>query len=261
MTGPKYRKLPVATIVTDERYQRELVPARVRRIVRNFDARQLGALEVSERDDGTIAIFDGQHRLEALKELGIETAPCFVHKLTAEDEAGLFVRLQMDRKAPSPVERFRAQVFSGDEQAVAVEDIAIEAGFVIWNRERAGQHNAIRAINALERIYKREGAETLRATLTTVADLWAGDERSTDGYLLEGVAEFLRGYANRYGSEERDRLREVAPTVILRRALGSMQGGGSYARHAIAAELRKIAGVRGRPSSSRPRLTVVKDAA
>lgn len=248
MSQPKFRKLPVGTLTIDERYQRELNPARVLKIVAAYNPQQLSVLEVSSRGDDTYVVFDGQHRLEALREMGADSAPCLVHSgLTAKEEAELFARLQLDRRGLSALERFRAQVFAGDEQAIRVQDITTAAGFVIGKAGDAGEYRCIRAVSALERIYRREGPDRLADTLDTVRSLWAGDKRSTDGYLLEGMAQFLQRYGNRVGSEQMDHLAATSPTAILRRALGSMQGGGSHARHAVEAELRKVAGVRGRP--------------
>ncbi len=256
MSTPKYRKLPVGSLFVDGRYQRDLRPQRVKAIAKAFDAAQLGVLEVSVRDDDTYVVFDGQHRLAALRTLGAESAPCLIHAgLSAEDEAALFARLQLDRRGLSSLERFKAQVFAGVPHAVAVAAIADEVGLTIGKR-------GVRAVAALERIYRREGEARLAETLATARDLWNGDKRATDGYLLEGLAQFLTSYGDRLGAEQMDRLAAASPTTILRRSLGSMQGGGGHARHAVDAELRKVAGVRGRPrtKTAAPVLELVKAA-
>jgi hypothetical protein len=191
-------------------------------------------------------VFDGQHRLAALRELGIDTAPCLIHKLSAEDEARLFVRLQTDRKNIHPVDRFRAALFAGDEQATAINGIVEAQGFTILH---ASALNGIKAVGAVERIYKRDGADHLLLTLGWVSDLWMGDDKATNGYLLDGFAKFLQEYGNRLNGDAEQRLREVSPVVIIRRALGHLQGGGSHARHAICSELHKVSGIKGRPSS------------
>lgn len=254
----KFKKVPVSELFVDERYQRPVVPGRVNRIVKHFRPAQLGVLEVSKRDNG-YAVFDGQHRLEALTALERQTAPCLIHEnLTPEDEAVLFVRHQMDRKAVSPVERFKAEVFAGVDDATTINGIADEYGYEIADKHDAGEQNVIRAVNALRNVYKRFDGPGLSATLETLRDLWYGDQRSTDGYLIEGLAELVMGYGNRLDTEAMDRLAAVSPTVILRRALGPMSGGGSAVRHTIASELRKIAGVRGRPAAvKQPELKLV----
>jgi hypothetical protein len=245
----RYKRLPINELLVDERYQRPLEAKRVEKIVKNFDEDLFGALEVSERN-GTYAVYDGQHRLVAARKLGMEKVPCLIHSgISLEREAELFVALQQGRKGVNPVEKFRARCFYGDEDAQAIERIISDAGFRVASRgPDAGQAGTIRAVSAVEWIYRRFGGEHLHHTLRTVYDLWLGDQRSTDGYFLQGVADFLSGYGTRLTDESLERLRAEAPTVILRRALGPLQGGGAQARHAVSAELRKVAGVRGRPA-------------
>lgn len=241
----RYRRMPLSKLIIDKAYQRELDQRRVNAIAENFNPALLGALEISVRN-GKAAVFDGQHRLAALKKLKADDAPCLVHEgLSIPEEAALFVSLQAQRKNLRPIDKFKARLVAGDVTAMAVNQIVSDVDLTVGD-------SGIRAVTALERIYKREGEEILRSTLSTVRILWDGDDRYVDGYLLEGMAQFLRGYGNRIDKPEIKRLRAVAPTAILRRALGTMQGGGSHARHAVEAELRKVAGVRGRPMLRKP---------
>lgn len=245
MTSPQFRVLPVSALFVDDRYQRELNEARVKKIAETFNPAQLGVLEVSTREDGMFAVFDGQHRLAALQQVGWTDAPCLVHQdLTADDEAKLFIRLQSDRKSVTPLERFRARLFSGDETAVVIDKVTRLAGFHIGGHDPYG----IKAVTAVEAVYRREGPDALLNGLAAIHNLWGGDERSTNGHLIQGMTQFLLRYSNRLGNEEQVRLAGVAPSVVLRKALGPMTGGeGRPARDAVETELRKIAGVRGRP--------------
>ena len=47
----------------NDQYQK----AKVNKIVKNFNPIGMGPILVSEREDGSLWIFDGQHRVEALK--------------------------------------------------------------------------------------------------------------------------------------------------------------------------------------------------
>lgn len=243
----RYKRVPLNTLKVDERYQRPLDEKRVAKIARDFDERLFGTLEISQRN-GKSAVFDGQHRLAAAQQLGMKDVPCLVHSnLEPEEEARLFVALQQNRRGIKPVDKFVARVFAGDEQAVEVDSIIREVGYEV-RPSNGGRTGAIQAITTVEWVYRRYGAKHLTTTLEFIRDLWAGDDHSTDGSLVSGVAQFLDGYGNRVGDAQLERLGEVSPTLILRRALGQLQGGGIHARHQVDAELRKVSGVRGRPT-------------
>ena len=78
--------LPVSIIRVDD-YQRVLRESNVKKIVSGFDPIGLQHLSISFRD-GEYYVFDGQHRLEALKRLGIEEVECIIHYgMSYEDEA------------------------------------------------------------------------------------------------------------------------------------------------------------------------------
>ncbi len=236
-----YKKVSVAELINDDRYQRPIDEKRVAKIATDFNPRLLGVLEISKRN-GKSAVIDGQHRLAAIDLLGMDKVACMVHTdLSPQDEAVLFVELQSKRKTINAVDRFRALVFAGDETAVTINDIVESAGWVVGD--------TIRAVVSLQNIYKRGGASLLDETLGFAASTWAGDDKTTDGYFLEGVSEIIAGYGGRLGAEETTKLAALSPSVYLRRAMGQMAGGGSHARrHAVAAALRKVAGVRGRPT-------------
>src|SRR5688500_2367601 len=75
--------------------QREINPARVDYIPRNFDPEDLGNPNVSQRS-GLDSIIDGQHRVEALKVIGWEDQQiqcCCYDGLTEQEEAERFLTL------------------------------------------------------------------------------------------------------------------------------------------------------------------------
>jgi DNA-binding MarR family transcriptional regulator len=250
----RYKRLPLDKLVVDERYQRPLDHKRVKRITEDFDERKLGVLEVSERN-GRAAVFDGQHRLAVLRLRGEADAPCLAHEnLTPEEEAELFVGIQNDRRGILPVDKFKARVFSGEQRAVLINKAVTEAGFEIYqgSSETLGRRKQISAIGAVDRIYGRYGVLGLTETLSFIADLWEGDKDSTHGLFLLGVASFIAGYGHRITDVERDKLRAVAPVVLIRRATADAHtsGGSGYGDKIptrIVAEMRKITGLRGTP--------------
>ena len=74
-----------------EPYQRVLNNARVKRIADNFDPARVGVLLLSKRGSHSYAIVDGQHRLCAMRQIGVQDAVCIVVVgMTYEDEANYF---------------------------------------------------------------------------------------------------------------------------------------------------------------------------
>src|ERR1700727_952864 len=248
----KFATVPLDRLIVDKRYQRPLDKARVERMTSGFDPRLLGTLEVSERN-GKVAVFDGQHRLAVLQALGHEDAPCLVHQaLSPQEEANLFVELQRQRRPIRPVERFHAALFSGDPTAKKIKRIVEKAGWRIAKSSSGNRHDSdgIRAISTLESVFRQHGPDGLSQTLA-LANIWKGDPNATDALLLAGLATFIDAYGDRIDDDARERLAAVAPRTIVRRATGGGPGGGNLtARKFIYAELRKISGVRGRPTVS-----------
>lgn len=245
MTQAVCTRVSIDKLVTDDRYQRPQDERRIGKIVREFDSKILGTIEVSERADGTFAIIDGQHRFEALKRLDRKTAPALVHKgLSATEEADLFARLNMTRKPLTACQRFKAQLFAGDQQTVEISEIVTKNGFrVLEGGEGLGD---ISAVIALERAYKSHGAENLDATLKNLADLWFGEVAGTTANMISGFSIFLSLYGERYDEQHAERLRRMPSMTIVRRAQEKVHGGtNSGTATAVAEELRRITGLRG----------------
>jgi hypothetical protein len=247
---PTYRVIPTKQLMTDTRYQRELDERHVARIVNNFDPNKLGTLHVSDRGKAKYPVFDGQHRLAALRKLGIEKAPCLVYSgLSAEQEAELFSR-QGDRRKVHTIDLFRAAVFAGEPEATAIMEIVQRRGYTIENVSNKGRN--IYAVQALRWIYRRGGGEALDQTLGLI-ECWNGDPKATDSILLRGVCVLLERYGDRIGPEHRVRLAEVGPMTVLRRAkdrTNTVTNNNFYT--AAARELSRVVGVRGAPRKRRP---------
>jgi len=231
--------LPLSALFVDDRYQREIHAAWIRAKVREgFDWRLFGVLEVSRRGR-RFAIFDGQHRAELARQAGVKHVPCIVHDaLSPEEEAELFVALQVGRRQLTQGQRYKARLFRGEEQAVEIERMATAAGFSVNGGHQVRTN--IRAIHALDSIYRRSPA-LLEATLSHVADWWLGDQGATSGHLIQGVAYYLEAEELCLGAEKEARLRAVPPIQIIRRALGTTYSGGGGAARAVSREVRDAA--------------------
>lgn len=245
----KVTMLSVAALQVDDRYQREINEKRVRKLAKEFDWTLFGILEVSKRNGhGQHIVFDGQHRLTAARELDIDQVPCLIHEgLTPEEEADLFAQLQMKRKNLTQIERFRAQVFAGNPESVAIQSILDSVDVKLDSRRHSG--DTVSAIMTLENIFRSRGGGHLKRVLSESLLIWQGKNGSMQGSFIDGFSRFLYGYGDkRYTVDVRERLERANPMTILHSS-SAIRGGGSQIGVLVSREIRKVSGVRGRPRS------------
>src|SRR5712691_10794744 len=121
--------LPINSIQIDMTYQRPLSPPKIKAIVAHFNVVAAGTLAVNVRADGSMFAMDGQHRLAAMKKLGIMLAECKVCRgLPIEQEAEIYIYCNTIRKAPDSLDVFRARLVTGDPVAIAITTIVEKFG-------------------------------------------------------------------------------------------------------------------------------------
>lgn len=240
----RYQRVTLDKLIVDEAYQRHLDERRVEKIAEEFDPALLGTLEVSQRN-GKSAIFDGQHRFAALKQLGVKDAPCLVHQnLSVQDEAMLFVKLQTQRKSLRPLDRFRGRLTAGEEAAQRIRDVVENHGYMI---AESGHPHCIGAVTALDRVYARGGAALLDATLKYVS-IYRDEPKGTDGAIIEGIAIALDKYRDNPRMDGLwEPLSQITAGSILRKAIAILESGGGSASRPIAVSkvVAGLVGIRG----------------
>ena len=116
---PKVRVIPIDKLFVDERYQRSLGATWVSERAPAFDELMLGVGAVSLRADGTLALLDGQHRVELCRVVGSPTMLFRVYEdLTPEDEARLFVALKIVRRWPARVLKLESEHLEDHVQSI-----------------------------------------------------------------------------------------------------------------------------------------------
>jgi hypothetical protein len=131
---------------------------------------QVGIPTVNKRS-GSFYIIDGQHRVEAMREIGWadQQIQCQVYDgLTESEEAEKFLKLN-DVLAVSAFARFRVGVQAGREVECDVDRIVRAAGCVVTQDQTEG---AISAVGTLIRIYDRGGPRVLARTLRIARDAY-----------------------------------------------------------------------------------------
>lgn len=176
--------------ITDDRYQRPLNQTLVKQIVREFDPILVGTLDVNARKDGTLAIMDGQQRLEALRRLGITEAWACVYALpTVGDEADFFYRKNHNRRSVKPYYAFQARLLAGDEEAHEINAVLNGRGyrFALKTNEATGE---IGSVSMLLNAFKMFGKETMGNVLQAVRK--PQRDGSLSGLYLGGIGHFMR---------------------------------------------------------------------
>lgn len=132
-TRPRVVWLDLALLTVDKAYQREINikgAAHVSRILQAFNWNCYQPIIVSERDDGTYAVIDGQHRLEAAKRHPlIDSLPCYIIDAPdAAKQAAIFVAVNSHRIALTSLQRFHAAVAAKDGGALLAATLCADAG-------------------------------------------------------------------------------------------------------------------------------------
>jgi hypothetical protein len=199
--SPVNKQLRVDHLGVDPKVQRTVDPGRVRKIAENLNLDALGTIIVSARDDGTYHVVDGQHRAEAMKQLGFgnEVMDCKVFSgLTLAEEAALF-RLYNDTRQVRPVIKFVIRVIEGDETAVLLNSILEDHG---WRVTGASGKGFFLAVGALEKVYNggtrfdggnAAACETLIDVLTSA---WGHNADAVRAELIEGIGLVILQYGD-----------------------------------------------------------------
>jgi hypothetical protein len=186
----RLRWVPIALMTVSPLAQREVNQNRVDHIVATFDLEQIGTPTVNKRD-GVWFVIDGQHRIEALRQIGWgdQQVQCWAYEdLTEQEEAEKFLKLN-DYLAVNALARFRVAVQAGREVECDVDRIVRSQGLVVSKDKIPG---GIGAVGTLLRVYDRSGAAILRQTLAVVRDAY-GDP-GMEAAVLDGIGLFCQRY-------------------------------------------------------------------
>jgi len=186
----RLRWVSIEQMKVSPRAQRDLVQARVDRISSAFDLEQVGTPTVNLRD-GAWYIIDGQHRVEALRQIGWgdQQIQCWAYEgLSEQDEAEKFLKLN-DVLAVHAFARFRVAVRAGRDDEVAIDRIVQAAGLRISQDKGDG---AISAVGTLLRVYHRSDEATLARTLEVIREAY-GDP-GLEAAVIDGVGLLCQRY-------------------------------------------------------------------
>lgn len=193
-----------------------------------YDPALAGYLLVSRREDGTLALIDGQHRKESAIRSGETEHLALVYDgLTREEEAHLFFQHNTSRVGMNALLKFNSAVEAGYPEQVEIRDIVLAMGGRVNVSANA---LGINAVSMLERIYRNRGAEGLRRVLTIIKDAWPDYHFSvpaSSSAMLGGLAYFEAMHIDERGVGSKvdygkliKKLDKVGPEDISRRGDG-----------------------------------------
>lgn len=149
--------VPLEDLHIDESYQRP-VQNHIKTLVQEWDEQKCDLLKVNYREDGNLYVWDGQHRLVAMKIMGIEFAMCILTVgLTQEQEASLFGCQGVGIKKPDPYDIFKANVCAGEEIDTAIKSMCDNYDLLVnRNNKKAGN---LSCLTLARDIFKRGDGE------------------------------------------------------------------------------------------------------
>ena len=182
--GLRYCEIPLKDLQLDPAYQ---TPNRQRRnanLMGNFDIRKANTLLTSWRN-GTLYCIDGGHRSKAAQAAGKDKMVAIVLEgLSQTDEAILFATQHIHTNNISPIEAFDAEVTGNVSETLVIENLCKTLGYSIAHYGKVG-HTYIAAINAVKRIFQKNGIECLEWVLTYIRDLtWYDKPGCVDNSIL-----------------------------------------------------------------------------
>ncbi len=202
------RSVPVAALHIDHAYQRPATK-KMEAIGKSWSDELVGYPVLSQRDDGSYWIIDGQHRIGGARIAGKQNLECDVRTgLSQEEEAKMFDALNGQRSHVGAIDRYKARLFYHDPAALEVTRIVEAAGGKIATKsarwEAANDKElAIRSVATLFRIYDQEGAARLNEILAIIKEAWKSvDYITTNELALSGINIFL----NRQPKADQERL-------------------------------------------------------
>lgn len=126
----EFRLIHKTRLSVDDSYQRDERKEKALAFARNWSWRACGVVVVSERDDGTMCVIEGQHRVcAAHKRDDIDMLPCMVFKgVSVAQEASDFITINTQRSGVGAHDKFKALLAAGDLLADEVVRLCRECG-------------------------------------------------------------------------------------------------------------------------------------
>ncbi|MGL5348299.1 MAG: ParB/RepB/Spo0J family partition protein [Peptostreptococcaceae bacterium] len=193
------RWIPMSQIKIDMDVQRTLDAKHAKNIAKKFDPASFGRVTVNQREDGLFYAINGQHRMDALKELGFTECPCIViNCIDKKDEGQSFIKINENAKAVSTIDKYRIGVSAEVSEWLKVKAVLDFAGIT----RVSGNPNSFRSVGTIYKEINQGSSERNREENTTVCKIALKVLKNTcqtlgemDYITVSGMITFCRAYA------------------------------------------------------------------
>ncbi|MEV6281040.1 DUF6551 family protein [Nocardia sp. NPDC051832] len=191
--------IPVTAMFVDPSYQRELDLPRVRHMVKNWDRRLVGVVEVSDRGprhpQGRYALINGQHRWAAAgrRDPGAVMVANVRTGLSVTQEAILFHQIDANTRRLTTWDRWHSREAAGELVVLDIKAVTDSVGLKISMTPTDGN---IRCTATLERVCRLGGTLLLGNTLRLILQAWGRRLDAVDAPLVTGLSLFLHTYSD-----------------------------------------------------------------
>lgn len=190
---PKLEWVDVKLIDVDKNYQRELDGRKVEMMLGEFHWDHFGAVVLAAQPTGRFTVTDGQHRVKVARlHPGIEKIPAtIISRQGIQAEAENFLKINRNRKAVTPVEKYWAGIASADPRVLRVQAVLAAAGCEVAPDAGVYKPNMTNAVGAIERAINHFGEKAVRRALLTIRGAWPTNNKALRGTLISALARII----------------------------------------------------------------------
>lgn len=193
---PSLENHRIGDLNVDTAYQRSIEGGQskslIRKIAMFWDWALFHPLAVARRADGSLWVVDGQHRLAAARmRRDLYDLPCVVSpSRSLADEAASFVAMNVQRRAMTKLDLFKAAVAGEDSEAAAIMTALDAAGLSVAPHSNftAWKPGMLANIGGIENAWRRHGAAVTRTALRALAEGLQGQVLRYAGTIFPGIA-------------------------------------------------------------------------
>lgn len=223
-----YARLATALLRVHPEVQRDFDQKWADRLTNEWDPRGAGALSVIARPDGTYWVFDGQHRLAAMRALNIPLAWCQVFVLVEGTVEAAQVQLLLgNSRRWHPLATFKMRCKAGDHKATFITRVVEENG----SRIDTG-HEYYACVGALELAYDL-GPAIVEKVVQTIERTWPSSNAGRKLLVVNALAFFHYSFPD----ANMDRLRDKLAVLPLANAVTEAKARAFAERTSTSAEL------------------------